>query len=308
MDSMAEPLFKLGISAGFAINRFPEPEVWLQIVGERLGLRYCQFVADLLSPFLPDDIITREVARIREEAERYGVCIETTFTSIYTRVNHLLHPNPAIRRVWFDWFRRWFKISADLGAKGSGSHFGILSVRDYSDPERRQALIREGIRSWQELTKVARDYGLQFLIYEPMSVPRELGETISKAKELYDAVNENAAIPFLFCLDVDHGDAMSGDPRDSDPYSWLRELGSMAPVVHIKQSIGISSGHLPFTEEYNRIGKIRPDKVLEALRESGAKEVTLLLEIAHRERRPIEDRVLEDIEESVRYWRKWVKD
>ena len=30
---------KLGINAGFAINRFPEPHVWLQIVGEELGLK-----------------------------------------------------------------------------------------------------------------------------------------------------------------------------------------------------------------------------------------------------------------------------
>ena len=27
---------KLGINAGFAINRFPEPHVWLRIVGEEL--------------------------------------------------------------------------------------------------------------------------------------------------------------------------------------------------------------------------------------------------------------------------------
>jgi len=42
--------FKLGINTGFATNRFPEPEVWLRIVGKDLGLRCVQFVADLLNP------------------------------------------------------------------------------------------------------------------------------------------------------------------------------------------------------------------------------------------------------------------
>ncbi|HID05670.1 MAG TPA: hypothetical protein EYP10_00830, partial [Armatimonadetes bacterium] len=183
---------KLGINCGFAINRFPEPEVWTQIVGEVLGLRYCQFVADLLNPFWSERVITDQIARIRDCTARYGIQIETTFTSAFTRVNHLLHPDPLMRRMWFDWFRKFFEISKQLGARGSGSHFGIMSVRDCQDACRRRELTREGIRLWQELTKVAADIGLEFLIFEPMSVPREMGETIEKARQLYEAVNEKA--------------------------------------------------------------------------------------------------------------------
>ena len=41
---------KLGINAAFAACRYPEPEIWLKIVGETLGLRYVQFFSDLIDP------------------------------------------------------------------------------------------------------------------------------------------------------------------------------------------------------------------------------------------------------------------
>lgn len=299
---------KLGINCGFATNRFPEPKVWTQIVGEVLGLRYCQFVADLLNPFWSEAVIADQIERIKENAARYGVQIETTFTGAYTRVNHLLHPDEMMRRMWFNWFRRFFEISKQLRAKGSGSHFGIMPVRTYQDKQSRWEIFREGVRLWQELTKVAADIGLEFLMFEPMSIPREMGETITKAREIYEAVNEKASVPFLICLDVDHGDVLSPDPRDADPYAWLEEFGSISPVIHLKQSLQDKSSHYPFTEEYNRIGKVHPEPVIKALECSGAREVTLTLEISHRERRPYDEQVIDDLIASVRYWREWVKE
>jgi len=303
----ASPIrLKLGINCGFAINRFPEPEVWTRIVGESLGIRYCQFVADLLNPFWPQQVVEDQVARIQECTRRYDVRIETTFTSAFTRVNHLLHPDPLVREMWFDWFRKFFVLSKRVGARGSGSHFGIMSTNDDHDPTRRGERVHQGIKMWQALTRVAADVGLEFLMFEPMSVPREMGETISKARELYEAVNEDAAVPFLFCLDVDHGDIMSTDPRDKDPYAWLEKFGNLSPVVHLKQSLQDKGGHWPFVDEYNREGKIRPELVIRALERSGAREVTLALEITHRERLPYDERVVDDLLESVRYWRQYV--
>ena len=55
---------RLGINCGFAINRYIEPEEWTKIVGKKLGLRYVQFVADLLNPFLPEDYINNQLKRI----------------------------------------------------------------------------------------------------------------------------------------------------------------------------------------------------------------------------------------------------
>jgi len=301
--------FKLGINTGFATNRFPESEVWLRMVGKDLGLWYAQFVADLLNPFLPDEVIKQEIAKLKENALKYNVRIDTTFTSTFTRVNHLMHPDALQRKIWFDWFKRWFEISAQLGARGSGGHFGSMSVADFNNAKRRKFLIKEAISSWRKLARIGAKLGFQFLIFEPMSIPREMASTIDSTKELLERLNENGlSIPIRLCLDVDHGDLASPDPRDTDPYAWLKELAYLSPVIHIKQSTKDKSAHWPFIEKYNKIGIISPPKVIEAIEASGAEEVVLLLEISHRERFPTEYQVIDDLKESVEYWRKYIKE
>jgi sugar phosphate isomerase/epimerase len=298
--------FRLAVNAGFAVNRFPEPEAWLGIVGGRLGVRYAQFVADLLNPFLPAAVIEAQVGKIRAAAERFGVTIDSAFTSAFTRVNHVLHPDPQVREAWVRWYEDLLRLAARLGARGAGGHFGILSVRDFEDPARRERMMAEGIRNWQRLAGLARDLGMQFLMIEPMSVPREPPATIRDTHNLLARLNDGAAVPIRVCLDVDHGDPRSPDLRDTDPYAWLREFGAVSPVVHIKQSKPDKGGHWPFTDEHNREGIIQGEKVLDALRASGAEEVALALEVSHRERYPWEDRVLDDLKASVEYWRRYV--
>lgn len=298
--------FRLAINAGFATNRFPEPEVWLRIVGGELGVRCVQFVADLLNPFLPAEVIEQQTAVLREHAARNRVAIDTAFTGSFTRVNHVLHPDAAIREAWVRWFERFLGIARRLGARGVGSHFGILSVRDFEDEERRRERVEQGIAAWQRLSRRAAELGLDFLMFEPMSVPREMASNLPDTRELLRRVNDGAAAPILLCLDVDHGD--TADPEATDPYAWLREFGAQAPVVHIKQSKADKSGHWPFTEEHNQEGVITAPKVLEALEQGGAQAVSLALELSHRERYPQEYQVLDDLRESVAYWRQYVKE
>jgi len=299
---------KLGINAGFAINRFPEPEVWIRVVGEELGLRYVQFVADLLNPFLPYRVVRSQVDKILNLSEKYNVKMDTTFTSMFTRVNHLMHPDPIMRDAWFQWFKDFILMSLELGVRGVGSHFGIMSVTDLEDDERRESVTRSAIELWQQLSEFALESGLEFLMFEPMSIPREMACTLKETRELYDRVNDGAKLPILLCLDVDHGFALSGDPRDIDPYAWLEEFAHLSPVIHIKQSSADKSAHWPFANDYNQRGIITPDKVLDAIERSGAEDVVLLLEVSHRERYPAEGRVLSDLRESVAYWREYVKD
>lgn len=299
---------KLGINAGFAINRFPEPEVWIRIVGEELGLRYVQFVADLLNPFLPYQVVWQQLKKIRELTQKYDVTVDTTFTSAFTRVNHLMHPDPSVREAWFQWFKGFYSMSAELGARGSGAHFGIMSVNDLECDERRELITETAIGLWQQLSEYGAGLGFEFLIFEPMSIPREMACTIDETWDLYKRVNDGAAIPIKLCLDVDHGFYQSPDPRDSDPYAWLEEFGALSPVIHIKQSLMDKGGHWPFTAEYNEKGRILPEKVLKSLERSGADDVVLLLELSHRERYPAEIRVLADLKESVEYWRQYVSE
>jgi sugar phosphate isomerase/epimerase len=300
---------QLGINAGFAINRFPEPEVWLRIVGEELGLRCCQFVADLLNPFLPPDLVDEQVERIRESAAKYDVRIRTTFTSAFTRVNHLLHPDRHTREVWFEWFKRFFDLSARLGAEGSGAHFGILSVADNADPGRRRERLAEGMESWRRLVEHGAQRGFRYVLFEPMSIRREIACTMRETREILDRFESmDMPIPMRLVLDVDHGDMASPNPDDTDPYAWLRAFGNVSPVIHLKQSKRDKGGHWPFTPEHNAEGKITGEEVLAALEASGAEEAMLILELSHREREPAELRVLPDLTASVTYWRQFVAD
>jgi sugar phosphate isomerase/epimerase len=144
--------FRLGINLGFAINKYIEPEIWAGIVSKDLGLRYVQFVADLLNPFWPADYIEDQIRRINAAAGENGVIIESLFTSAFTRVNHLMHPEAEGRKFWLDWFKRFLDIGRRLGAKNAGSHFGIMTFDVYDNPDKRAFLIEEGEKGWEELS------------------------------------------------------------------------------------------------------------------------------------------------------------
>ena len=133
-------------------------------------------------------------------------------------------------------------------------------------------------------------------------------ESPALAEELYKKLNENALLPTKLCLDVGHGAAISGTKEDRDPYAWIKHFGSRTAVIHIQQTDGKSSKHWPFTKKYNKIGIIKAEKVLEAVEKSGAREILLVIEVFHSFFEPAEYEVLDDLKESVAYWRKWIRE
>ena len=299
---------RLGLNTGFALNRYPEHEEWARLVGETLDVRVVQLTADLLSPYYPKELVQAQAKQLMAACVEYDVRIETTFTGAFTRVNHLAHPDKAVRAYWVDWFKRFADLSVQLGADGMGSHFGILSFHQLSDPRLHEEAVARNIEGWHEIADYAKSAGLKYLLWEPMSIIREYGHTLPAARKLHARVNDGIALPMNMCLDVDHGDPTSPDKNDTDPYVWLKEFGRESPCVHIKQSRHNKGGHWPFTAEHNADGKIQPEKVLSALRESGNDDVTLLLELSFREREPFDSNHAKDLQESVQYWRPFVKD
>ncbi len=294
--------FTLGINTGFAVNRYPEPEVWARIVAEELGLRTVQLVADLLNPFWPEAVIEAEMERILRAIDEYDIAVHSLMTGAFTRVNHLMYPFPELRQAYVDWFKHFADLAVRLGAEAVGSHFGILSVRDVKDPRRYRERVDEGVRYWQELSHYARDVGLKYIYFETMSIPREMAHTIEEARTLRARVNEDAGVPLYFCLDVGH----APHPDQRDPYLWLRELGADSRIVHLQQTERGHSRHWPFTPRYNAAGIIEPQRVLDTLAKSGAEEIFLAFEISHRERYEVEPRVVPDLRASVAYWRRFL--
>ena len=139
--------------------------------------------------------------------------------------------------------------------------------------------------------------------FEPMSVPREMAHTIPEAKELMDRVNADCGIPMRLCLDVGH----APHPDYRDPYPWVEQLGKYSPIIHIQQTVLNKSNHAPFTEEHNKTGIITGERLMSAMEKSGLDETILMFEIGHREHYDTEFRIIEDLKESARYWRQWIK-
>jgi D-erythrulose 1-phosphate 3-epimerase len=294
--------FTLGTNLCFAINRFPEPESWAELVSEQMGLHSVQLVSDLLHPFWPEDVLERQTRAVQEATARHSIAVHSLMTGTFSRTNHLMFPQDDLRTLWFGFFKRFVDLGAALGALSIGSHFGVLSMRDVSDVNRYRTRVDEAVRLWQELSFYAREKGLQYLYYEPMSVPREMGYTISQARELYERLNAHAGVPIKLCLDVGH----APHPMERDPYPWLEALGAHAPIVHLQQTEAGHSRHWPFTSEYNAQGIVDPLRVLEMLSATEIDDVWLGFEILHRERYEQEAQVIPDNVRSAAYWRQYI--
>ncbi|MBE6550767.1 MAG: hypothetical protein E7665_01395 [Ruminococcaceae bacterium] len=106
------------------------------------------------------------------------------------------------------------------------------------------------------------------------------------------------------------------ESQDGEPYSWLRHLGCYSPVIHLQQTDGTASAHLPFTSKYNESGIINGEAVLRAIHDSytqkeeaglppKCKKIYLTLEIFAGTGERNAD-ILEKLRTSVAYWRQFI--
>jgi D-erythrulose 1-phosphate 3-epimerase len=290
----------LGLHLGFAITRYNDPKIWTDIVKNELDIEYVQFVSDLLNPSLPVRIINDEIKKINFYTKKNNIKIKHTMTS--PRYNYFGHHNKNISNYWGVWLKKFINISSQLGAEGAGSLLGVLTFDDlkknffYSK--------KKIINGWVDLSKYAKKKGLKYLIWEPMSVKRELGDTISSVKKLHLELNENSHVPILLNLDVDHGNNSSKNRDDFNPYKYIQKFGHLSPAIHLKQKTRDIFSHKPFIKKYNKVGIIKPKKIINYLKKLSIDEITLYFEFSFREREPYDSRAIKDIKESIAYWRK----
>ena len=133
-----------------------------------------------------------------------------------------------------------------------------------------------------------------------------MGDTIKEIKKLQKELNVNSKIPILLNLDVDHGNIISKNKDDYNPYKILKKLGSLSPAIHLKQKTKDIYSHKPFINKYNKIGLIKPAKIIKVLKSLNLDEVTLYFEFSFREREPYDSLAIKHIKESVIYWRKFL--
>ena len=180
----------------------------------------------------------------------------------------------------------------------------FFSYKDNSNFKLRKVRRQQNIENWHIIADYAKKKGIIDILWEPMSISREQGETIDACKKLQNDVNYKSPLPFKLCIDVDHGELTSKNRKDTDPYFWLKTFAQDLKVVHLKQSYQDKGGHWPFIKKYNTKGKIIPHKVINTLIENGCKKADLVLELSFRERNPIDKNALKNVKKSVEYWRK----
>lgn len=294
---------RLGINTSFAIKRWPEPQVWLDLVQQRLGLDLIQFSTDQLSPYPFTSEVRRCAQRIRRAAEERRITIHSVQVGLaYYTFNGLLDPDPDIRQTYLRWCRDAILLAAELGAPGFGGPLGAMSRSDYDQPQRRSYLTAWLQEAIHLLGEAARAVGLQFLLWEPTPLSRELSSTLAETARLTAAFNEASPIPVRLCLDVGHACHPEATGEDADPYAWIRRLGSEAALIHVQQTDGKGDRHWPFTPAFNEQGIIRVPDVVQAMQEGGCRELPIVFEVFHAFEAP-DETVLDELTASVEHWR-----
>ena len=301
------PRLHLGINTCFAVKRWPEPEQWLAIVQQELGLDCCQFSLDLVDPMFEEVATAAYAGTVRAYAAARGILLHSTFTGLAAYSwSQLLHPGEAMREAAMRWYERAIDFTARLGALGTGGHIGALSVQDATNDLRRQILIQELRERLAALARYAARQGLQFLMFENMAVPREWGHSIEEASSLTSLVAPGA-VPIVLCLDVGHPCALHTGTASDDYLAWLAHPWPHPPVIHLQQTDRTGDHHWPFTPEYNSQGIVSAGNILERIKHwPGDSDVYLFLEPIH----PFEAgdaSLLSDLRQSVQYWQEVIQ-
>jgi sugar phosphate isomerase/epimerase len=297
--------FRLGINSCFAVKRWPEPSDWAAVVSD-LGLDLVQHSLDLVDLDTSQDDLDQQAEDVARACQNAGLSLHSTFTGLAAySANLLLHPDRTRRDRAAAWYRRAIDFTAAAGGRSTGGHVGAYSVADYADSARRAGLWRELQDQLSELAAYAHAAGLDSLMVENLAAARE-PSSMAGVRSLLTP-GDDTHVPVVVCLDVGHQCVAGAAGDERDPYAWLASLGAFAPVVQLQQSDAVADHHWPFTPEANAAGRIEAARVLEAIRDSGAGEVALVLEIIH----PFEasdDQVLADLRVSAEYWRRHLAD
>jgi D-erythrulose 1-phosphate 3-epimerase len=295
--------FSLSVNTNPLVNRFAEPDEFVRVLTDDVGIGHIQLVHEFINPSWETKTIARLTKRMAQALASKKAKITSAMTGPYGRLNHFGHPDQEVRAYYVKWFKTYASIAGDLGCPVIGTQFAILTYRDHDDAERHAEITRIALDCWGEVAAHAKSCGLTWLLWEPMSVGREYGHTLDATRTLQKQIEAaRLPLPLRPMVDIDHGDVTSPNPRDIDPYAWAQEFATQSPIIHIKQSSMNKGGHWPFTAQYNADGKITPEKLLAAVAAGGGVDNELCLELAFREREPSDRNVIPALKESVAYW------
>ena len=292
---------RLGIATTFAVKRWPRPADWAPIIRGRLGVRLVQHTLDLVEPPLGVGSVVTRSGAVRRAIAEHDLEIHSTITGRAAAARCLLlHPDPEVRTEARLSFHRAIAFTERVGGIATGGHLGALASVDADDDEATAARWRDVRAALTSLAIDARRAGLEYLVVENRPSARE-ASTMAVVRDLLRDGDDLHA-PVRACLDLGHMWVAGASGDDLDPYAWLRAFARVAPIVQVQQSDASADRHWPFTDEWNRLGRIHADPVLDALGEGGAEDVVLMLEV-HPPSAQDDAGVIDDLVASVGYWR-----
>jgi sugar phosphate isomerase/epimerase len=263
----------IGVNGAFLTRRWEDPENFIKLTRE-CGYKYHSFCADVLDPFFSGNkkYQLRTAAKIKKAAIKYGATIVDYYTGVAThRFHGLSHSNPAVRMRMKDWIIEAMNIAVAMGVGRIGGHWDALSVEVLNNQKLLNQSYNNTCNQFRELSKIAKIKGISAIYNEQMYIPSEKPWTLKEAGEFLIRTNKNnRGVPVRLTIDVGHqagqGYGMKG--KDADYIEWLKKFAVFTEIIHIQQTTGDSSHHWPFTDEYNRKGHIKIEKIIEAIRYS----------------------------------------
>lgn len=300
---------KLGMNTSFAVNRYPLTKEWMDIIADELKIKYVQFYFDLLDPVIIEEKTRERVCKeIKEYTDIKGIEIINTATgAISHQTNFLLHPDKEIRKSYINWYKKAIDETIQMGSKSTGVYVGAFSMSDIGNDKRKKEVLNDYINIMGELSYYASQKGLECLLIEPMSIPREYPSTVDETRYILEELNKITAIPIYLNLDVGHLNIISDDKRNADPLYWIEELLSYTKILHLQQTDRNSSNHWPFTEENNKKGIIDGEKILNAICKTGVDEIYLIMEFFYKPFGNNDEKVIPSLKDSVSYWKNIIK-
>lgn len=296
----------LGFNCNCFTNRYDEPEEWTRICKE-LGIHKVMFNVDLIDPYWSWETQKQFCDRTLEACAKNGVDIFASFGGQHGHQHYLGHPDANARREGEQFFRNAMRQTAYLGGKSFGTCFGIQTVKTNSDAEARAKQLQDTIDCYHRLAEYGAEIGLEALAYEMTSIDRETCATFAE-NDYVLAKCSDMAIPLRVCLDMGHRNT-AGLPEEADHLAWIRRYADRCDVIDCQQTQFNVSCHWPFTPENNAKGIIRAEEVVQAIQDSGAQnDLLLAFELRCAAFYPQEYSFMKNLEQSVEYWREYVKD
>jgi len=268
---------ELGINLSFAVKRWPEPDVWAEIVRERLDLSTVQFTFDLLDPWWPEDLRLDLASQARRACENWGIAIHSAFVGLaaYT-YNGLLHPDTATRAAALEWWRRAAGTAAALGAVAVGGPLGGMSVTDAANPGHRDSHYGRMLEAVRAIVDITTAEGLETVLIEPTPLRREIPSTIDEASHLLIDLGETTSGKIRFVVDVGHAGYRPLYGADASAESWVQSLGQWIGLIHLQNHDYVSDAHWGWPDPR---GQFDVARFARSLTEQKLEHVPVILEV-----------------------------